>query len=59
MENNRDATINDFAEQLESDMAALEKDERALTLATGASMWSTGESFRSTSSRPPKGNSAS
>ena len=27
--------------------------------ATGASMWSTGESFRSTSSRPPKGNSAS
>ncbi|MBF1232430.1 MAG: DNA-directed RNA polymerase subunit beta', partial [Isoptericola variabilis] len=26
MENNRDATINDFAEQLESDMAALEKD---------------------------------
>ena len=26
MENNRDATINDFAEQLESDIAALEKD---------------------------------
>ena len=26
MENNRDATINDFAEQLESDIAALERD---------------------------------